>query len=223
MNKLNNPNLVLASTSPRRLQIMKMLGVKFKIDHPNIIESPPSAKIRPHEYAKRLALEKVLDVKIRQASSTVIGADTLVCIGAKILCKPSSPQDAERMLLKLRGQVNEVITGIAISNGKSGEIITSSMSSYVLMRNYSDSDISSFVASGNALDKAGAYSVQDRCFHPASIVNGCYLNVVGFPACLVVELLLLTGIPIDLNYRWQPKSQCVGCKVLMMNGDREYK
>ena len=93
----------------------------------------------------------------------------------------------------------------------------------MLMRNYSDSDISSFVASGNALDKAGAYSVQDRCFHPASIVNGCYLNVVGFPACLVVELLLLTGIPIDLNYRWQPKSQCVGCKVLMMNGDREYK
>ena len=223
MNKDIDANLILASRSPRRLQIMKMLGLKFKIDHPDIVESRPSGKVSPPEYAKGLALEKAADVRIRQDSSIVIGADTLVCIGGQILGKPSSPQDAKRMLLKLRGQVNEVITGVAISDGKSGEIITSSMSSYVLMRNYSDSDLDSFVASGNAFDKAGAYSVQDRSFRPASIVNGCSLNVVGFPACLVVELLQIIGVTTNPNYSRRPKSQCIGCRVLTVNGNREAK
>jgi MAF protein len=178
--------LVLASASPRRARILADAGFDFEVD-PSGVDEPEVQDPRPDEVALRLARSKAAAVSSRHPGRITLGADTVVVLEGRMLGKPADGEDAARTLRLLRDRTHSVITGVAIEGerGRAGGTRTT----HVTMRSYTDSEVSSYVASGSPMDKAGAYGVQDLPFKPAAQVDGCYLNVVGLPVCLLSELL----------------------------------
>ena len=131
------------------------------------------------------------------AAGLVLGADTVVVEGERVLGKPVDHQDALRMLRGLRGGSHRVLTGVAVVDAASGRTLTASRESRVTMRPYTDGEMEAFVASEEAQDKAGAYAIQDTGFAPVASLEGCYLNVVGLPLCLAVSLMRELGAALD--------------------------
>jgi len=129
-----------------------------------------------------------------------------------VLGKPADQEAALSMLAGLRGKLHHVITGVAVVDAATMESTTGVETSWVRMRNYTDEEARTFVESGEALDKAGAYAVQDELFHPAEYVEGCYFNVVGLPLCLTVDLLRQMGA--DVSEVTLPQ----GCTVVESRG-----
>jgi len=125
----------------------------------------------------------------------VVAADTTVVDGESILGKPADPSEAKRMLNQLRGRVHQVYTGIAALRVRDGLLLSDVCVTDVPMRNYSDKEIESYVATGDPLDKAGAYAIQDPHFQPVASMNGCYASVMGLPMCHVTRLLLQMDFP----------------------------
>ena len=117
------------------------------------------------------------------------------------------------MLLLLRGGVHAVVTGVTALDGRSGRWLSASKSTEVRMRHYSDQAIAAYVASGEPMDKAGAYAVQDERFRPAQEVHGCYLNVVGLPLCELVDLLAGLGMHRQLRRDWELPEECRNCPL----------
>jgi MAF protein len=144
----------------------------------------------PRDYVQRLAQKKA-DAAARKLSpgDIVIAADTTVADGDEILGKPSSPQEAQWMLQRLRGRMHQVFTAISVFDVGSTLRLADLCRTDVLMRTYSQQEISAYVASGDPLDKAGAYAIQHRGFDPVEKIEGCYANVVGLPLCHLVRLL----------------------------------
>ena len=188
--------IILASASPRRQQILKDAGVPFGQVTPQTDEGPSTEEPEAHVVALALA-------KARQVASSslhrglVLAADTEVVDGATVLGKPRDEAHALEILRRLRGREHRVLTGVAVVDACSGESVTAVEASRVTMRSYTDDEASAFVASGEAMDKAGAYAVQDPTFQPAASVEGCYLNVVGLPLCLTTTLLGQMGAYLD--------------------------
>ena len=139
--------------------------------------------------------------------------DTVVVMDGEILGKPAGAEDATRMLRQLRGRSHSVVSGVTALDGASGRWLASARESRVTMREYSDQELAAYVASGGPFDKAGAYAVQDVDFHPASHVEGCYLNVVGLPLCEVATLLARLPTQARLRSDWTPPTQCVDCPL----------
>jgi 23S rRNA (uracil1939-C5)-methyltransferase len=205
--------LVLASASPRRHEILGKLGLEFDAA-PNDVEEPAA---RPNEDPVDVAVERALtkaraSAALRQ-SGTILGADTVVDLDGEVLGKPLDADDARRMLMMLRNREHRVITGIALIDATTCDERTSFRSSRVLMRDYSDDEIDSYIASGNPFDKAGSYAVQDEIFSPASEVRGCYLNVVGLPVCTLLKEAERFGIRLKptSNLAWPELSHCPEC------------
>jgi septum formation protein len=125
------------------------------------------------------------------AGRLVITADTTVLLNGEILGKPRDKAHARQLLLSLRSRWHHVITGIAVSRKIDGQhrIQATSCITPVLMRNYSLAEIDAYIASGDPMDKAGAYGIQHSSFQPTERIDGCYLNVVGLPLCVLVDLL----------------------------------
>ena len=205
--------LILASASPRRNDILEHLGLDFEVV-PTDVEEPPA---RPGQSAQEIATERAL-VKARataslRSSGTVIGADTVVELDEEPLGKPVDADDARRMLTALRGREHRVITGVALVDAATGEERVGYRASRVAMREYTDDEIEAYIASGEPFDKAGAYAVQDEGFAPADEVKGCYLNVVGLPACTFLKEAELFGLRLKPkpSLPWKGLSHCPEC------------
>jgi septum formation protein len=187
--------LLLASASPRRRQILQLLGLPYTVGTPPVDEDEAQIHFPgpAEELAQWLAKHKAAEVlkSHETADRLVITADTTVLLHGEILGKPLDKAHAHQLLLALRGRWHHVITGIAVSRKIDGQHIIQATSCItpVLMRKYSMSEIDAYIASGDPMDKAGAYGIQHPDFQPTKYIDGCYLNVVGLPLCVLVEIL----------------------------------
>ena len=173
-----NLPLILASSSPRRKKLLKELGLKFKVI-PSYIEEKnmPGA---PGDMACTWASLKAQEVA-KHHQGVIIGADTIVVLGTKILGKPRDEAEAKRMLHKLSGNTHGVITGLSLINTQNSHIITEFVESKVTFRKVSEKEIDAYIATKEPLDKAGAYAIQGKGAAFITQVQGCYTNVVGLP------------------------------------------
>jgi septum formation protein len=187
--------LVLASASPRRRQILAQFGLPYTVRVAPADED--AAQQHYHGPAEGLgqwtASYKAIMTQTMPdiANHVVITADTTVIIDGVDLGKPRDAAHARELLLTLRGRWHHVITGVVVSALIDGKLTMygASCSTPVLMRSYSEEEIAAYIASGDPLDKAGAYGIQSPQFQPTERINGCYLNVVGLPLCTLVDLL----------------------------------
>ncbi len=184
--------LVLASASPRRRELLAQAGFSF-IVHPAHIPEDPLPGENPIAYVTRLAREKAEAVyrellsKESGPPQVVLGADTTVTLDNQILAKPADPADAARMLRLLSGRTHHVITGVAVVTPDRAEVAAEVTG--VRFLTLSDDEIESYVATGEPMDKAGAYAIQGRAARWIPRVQGCYFNVVGLPLALVSTML----------------------------------
>jgi MAF protein len=183
--------LLLASNSPRRRQLIALGGWTFETAASQVDESLPPGE-PPSSYVVRLAREKAracAGTAPSEPAMVVIGADTTVVIEGEILGKPADDLEAAAMLRKLRGRVHQVFTGIAVLDTASRNMLSDLCVTDVPMRAYSDQEISAYVATGDPLDKAGAYAIQHPGFQPVATMAGCYASVMGLPLCHLTRLL----------------------------------
>jgi septum formation protein len=190
------PKLILASASPRRRELLAQAGYRFEVQASSVPESrrPGEDAIR---FATRLAREKAEEVFARRQgadmaeTATVLGADTVVVCDGEVLGKPSDAADAERMLLLLSGRTHHVVTGVAVVWGSSSPpaVEIAAELTQVTVQTLSPEEVSRYVASGEPMDKAGAYAIQGYAGRWIPRISGCYFNVVGLPLALVASLL----------------------------------
>jgi septum formation protein len=178
---MNYPPLILASQSPRRKVLLKQIGLKFSVQPSSVPEDVLDHEPPAHN-AKRIALSKALAVSKKVKRGIVIGADTIVVLGDRILGKPRTKAEARTMLASLSGNMHTVYTAFALIDVKTGRRSVQLEKTKVWFRILSGSEINRYVASGSPMDKAGAYGIQDD--YGAVFVErieGCFYNVVGFP------------------------------------------
>jgi nucleoside triphosphate pyrophosphatase len=189
----NNIHIVLASTSPRRAEILSTLAIPFVVDAPEIDESARNRETAA-QAALRLAREKAVRVASRHPEHWVLGADTLVVLDGAMLGKPADAQDARRMLAILSGREHVVVTGVAlVRQGRDDRGLVEE--SRVRMADMSPEEIRWYVETGEPLDKAGAYAVQGLGARFIEGVAGSYTNVMGLPAHAVYRLMREAGDP----------------------------
>ena len=205
-------SLVLASASPRRTELLSSLGVEHEVVHPAVDEAVRVGE-HPRTMVERLALDKARQVSGTTADKLVVGADSVVVVDGRAVGKPADVAEATDVLKQLRGRQHSVITGVAVVDSGSGRHWVSSCTTKVMMRSYSDHEIATYVATGQPMDKAGSYGIQDRSFDPASSVDGCYTNVVGLPLCEVMELLRKAGIPNPPPADLPITRHCTNCSL----------
>jgi septum formation protein len=203
--------LVLASTSPRRRELLTLTGLSFDTRSADVDESQRPGE-EPVGYVLRLAKSKA-QACLRQTAQAVspeyrrfkraetghegvliLAADTAVVNGETILGKPKGPAEAVQMLRELRGHCHQVLTAITVLRPADGTQVTDLCITEVPMREYRDDEIENYVASGDPLDKAGAYAIQHPGFHPVESLCGCYASVMGLPLCHLTRSLHKIGI-----------------------------
>lgn len=212
--------IVLASASPRRRDLLRLLGISFSVQAADVDEEPLPGE-RPEALTRRLARTKALAIGAPNGADTavtsaialsrsvhqiardasiaqvVLAADTVVVLGDTILGKPADEVNATEMLVSLRGRAHRVLTGVAVAIG-SAIAWESVVETTVWMRRYGDDEVARYVRSGKPFDKAGAYGIQDADFRPVDRIEGCLSNVVGLPLCEVRKALLT----IDPERAW---------------------
>jgi septum formation protein len=191
--------IVLASASPLRQELLRSAGIPFTAQPADIDETPLAGE-SPRDCAERLAREKALAVFQRDPRRCVLGADTIVVVDGAILGKPRDAEDAARMLRLLSGRTHEVITGVClVGSDVSGQCSvashakTASETTLVTFCEVSDQEIRFYVATGEPMDKAGAYAIQGVASRWIPRIEGEYSNVVGLPVALVYRLLQERG------------------------------
>lgn len=187
--------IVLASASPRRKELLASLGLEFEIV-PAEVDEHWEGEPDPRIYAEALARRKAQFVAAQRQSGLVIGADTLVYIDGEILTKPSNETEAHAMLHRLSGRTHTVVTGVAVVNSESDETVSGFEQTKVTFRTLSDAEIKRYVATGEPMDKAGAYGIQGIGALLVARIEGCYPNVVGLPLVRLAELLLHFGVEL---------------------------
>jgi septum formation protein len=198
--------LVLASASPRRQELLRSAGISFVLQ-PADVDETPLAKESARDCAERLARRKALAVWQKRPHDMVLGADTIVVVDGAILGKPTDADDAARMLRMLSGKQHQVITGVAVASaqyavpsrnepspaqslfGENYALKTSSETTLVTMSAISEAEIRDYVATGEPMDKAGAYAIQGIASRWIPRIEGDYSNVVGLPVALVYRML----------------------------------
>ena len=186
-----NKQLVLASASPRRSELLRAAGIEFTVRVADIDESilPNDS---PEDYVLRLSREKAQAVAqaIAEDGEWVLGADTTVVVNGEIAGKPVDAEDARRMLRLLSGQWHEVLTGVSLANMNGGDQILSEVAvTRVKFSELTDAEIDWYVATGEPMDKAGAYGIQGYASRFVESIEGSYSNVVGLPVQLVYGLI----------------------------------
>lgn len=189
------PPLYLASASPRRSQLLTHAGIAFEqllvpIDEDALAESYRGPLDRLGEYlARQKALAALKSLAELGQHGRVLASDTTVLLDGRSLAKPRDLDEAALMLRTLRGREHVVATGVALAGDDPESIVSATSATRVLMRHYSDEEIAVYVATGDPLDKAGAYSIQHPGFSPVERFVGCHLGVIGLPVCLVGALV----------------------------------
>lgn len=190
------PELILASASPRRRELLALTSWSATV-WPALTDESPREGEGAARVAQRLARAKAERVA-KQASegSLVLAADTVVVLDEALLGKPTDADEARSMLRRLRGREHEVITEMVLVVAGDSWQAEESCRTTVPMREYGESEMEAYIGSGAALDKAGAYGIQDRGFHPVDLarLHGCFANVMGLPLCHVVRLMRRRGL-----------------------------
>ena len=205
---MSNPRLVLASQSPRRAELLQLMGLRFDVVGAGVEEAPRAGE-GPAKLVARLSRAKAgggpfgtlsegLFGTLRPGrtdgpGTLVIGCDTIVSLNGRILGKPRDPTEATAMLQCLRGRSHLVWSALTCL-GPRGRAETEVAATRVTMRAYSDAEIAAYVASGDPLDKAGGYAIQHEGFHPVEQVEGCYASVMGLPLCHLARCLSGWGV-----------------------------
>ena len=188
-------NIILASKSPRRKELLGKIGLKFKViesEYSEIIDS----RLNPHELVEKLSLEKAKIVHKNHKNSIIIAADTIVVCDGRVLGKPKDKKDAKQMLGFLSGKVHLIITGLTIIDGELNKIITRSEETKVYMRKISPKEIDSYLKTKEPYDKAGAYAIQEIGSIFIEKIEGDYLNAVGLPIYSLVKELKNLGVEV---------------------------
>jgi MAF protein len=188
--------LILASASPRRADILKQLGLQFITQASEIDEQQVEPGLTPAALVMKLALDKASKVAPSFHEGLIIGADTIVVIDGEILGKPVSPEAAMSMLSRLNGREHSVFTGLALFQVPSSCHAVSFAETRVQFRSLETSELARYVATGEPLDKAGAYGIQGKGAVLVEKINGCYFNVVGLPVAKLITMLGDFGISI---------------------------
>jgi septum formation protein len=190
MQQQNNKeiHIILASNSPRRKELLRQIGVAFT-SCPTHIDERVLPGEKPEVYAVRVASNKAKIASKEVEEGILIAADTIVVIDGAILGKPADQKEATRMLSMLSGRMHRVITGLTVLDAATGRTLTRTAVTKVWFRVLSDDEIRSYVASGEPLDKAGAYGIQEKGALLVERIEGCYFNVVGMPVSLLGEML----------------------------------
>ncbi|MBC9783909.1 septum formation inhibitor Maf [Heliobacterium chlorum] len=184
-------NLILASASPRRRQLLSELGIAFEVCPSNFPESGVE-ELPPEQQAVALARGKAHSVAVQVQEGVVLGADTIVLIEGEVLGKPKSPEQAKEMLLRLSGRAHKVITGLALFRVEKGEVVgerTGYEETTVFFRRLTVEDVDLYVSTGDCMDKAGAYGIQGLASLLVEGLDGDYFNVVGLPLVRLDKLL----------------------------------
>jgi septum formation protein len=198
--------LILASNSPRRRQLLSLTGIPFVVLVADVDESQ-LANEKPADYVLRLAKTKARAVPA-DADQVILAADTTVVDGPDILGKPKDADEAVSMLKRLRGHVHQVYTGITLLRRSDGLLLTDLCVTEVPMRDYADGEIQAYVATGDPLDKAGAYAIQHPGFHPVARMDGCFASVMGLPVCHVILQMRKMDLQPDTGF-------FAGCETLL--------
>lgn len=194
-----NPELILASASPRRQELLQLLGLPFQImvasvDENSVHNSDPAVDVVATAELKAQAVAAVAPSR-----AVIIAADTTVVMNGQRMNKPANAGEAYRMLLLLRGRIHQVYTGIVVTDRASGQFVTDVAIINVPMRAYTGAEIAAYVATGDPLDKAGAYAIQNPEFQPVSGLSGCFAGVVGLPLCHLVRSLNKVGVSVSVD------------------------
>ena len=191
--------LILASSSPRRRELLTQLGLPFRVISSNAPEEPLPDET-PAAMTQRLSQDKAHTVAANLTAGYVIGADSTVVLDGQSIGKPADTDDARRMLQALRGRRHQVTTGLTVLDAATGRYLTDCLTGQVQMRAFSAAEMETSITSGVPMDKAGAYAIQDKDFRPAQLRDGCYTNVVGLPLCRLTAMLQELGysLPSDL-------------------------
>ena len=186
-------SLIVASKSPRRRYLLEQGGVKFTVipsgvDETSVPLDPPEAHVR------LLAEAKAFEIAEQYPESWVIGADTIVLIGEKLLGKPKNPAEARQMLNALSGKAHRVLTGYCLCCKAAGRSISETIETKVLFKTLTETEIDWYLSTDEPFDKAGAYAIQGLGSFLVKRIEGSYTNVVGLPVCEVVEHLIREGV-----------------------------
>ena len=190
--------IILASSSPRRKELLEKIGLKFEVE-PGDCEEIVDTDLEPHEMVRKLSREKAEAVARKHRNVVVIAADTVVLIDGKILGKPKNPAEAKKMLRALSGKSHAVITGFTIIDTAKRRILSKAVETKVYIRGLTSSEIDAYVNSGEPLDKAGGYGIQGLGSVIVEKIEGDYFNVVGLPLSALSESLKEFGVDVWEN------------------------
>ena len=185
---LNGKKLILASISPRRENLLRMIGFDFEIVDSQVDEQSEVYTI-PEVHVLELAQRKVLKVAEKINSGLIIGADTIVVLNNQILGKPKDAKQAKEILKQLSDRTHTVYTGFAIVEKPSGEMLSEYVKTLVSFRELADEEIDRYIQSGSPFDKAGAYGIQDQGALFVEKIDGCFYNVMGLPVTKLYQAL----------------------------------
>ncbi len=178
--RIFSQKLILASQSPRRAQLLRLVGFDFEV-RPSLIDEEQIVEATPEQQVKALSLAKAQRTAETVDRGIVIGADTVVVLDGEMLGKPRSEEEARAMLRRLAGRAHQVYTGFTLLEKPSGRTVSDYEVTTVHFRPLADWEIDRYVRTQNPMDKAGAYGIQDQSAVFADRIDGCFYNVVGFP------------------------------------------
>lgn len=190
--ELSSSKLILASASPRRKELLRLVGLDFEIKPSNTTEIFLNGET-PEEHVLRLSEQKAVSISIHNPDAWVLGADTIVIINGEVLGKPVVADEAKEMLRKLSGRKHKVITGFCLTRKNTDIIVKNTVESSVVFKEISEDEINWYVRKKEPYDKAGGYAVQGIGAFFIKEIHGSYTNVVGLPLCEVMEALKKIG------------------------------
>jgi septum formation protein len=194
--------IILASTSPRRRELAKAMGLDFEVV-PSSYEEDMTMKLKPQKLVMTLAYGKAVDVAKKYKEGIVIGIDTVVVYKNKVLGKPKTKEKSYSMLKMLSNKTHEVYSGLAVIDCATKKTIKDFEVTKVYFNKLTEKEIKSYIRTGQSLDKAGAYGVQDLSCIFVKRIDGCYFNIMGFPIFKLYSKLQKFGVDIFEYERWQ--------------------
>lgn len=188
---------ILASSSPRRRELIQLLGLHWKIMVAEVDESSVHHPDPAQDVAQTAQLKAEAVIDLSPPEAVVVAADTTVDLDGQRLNKPIDLDHARQMLRALRGRIHQVHTGIVVANKVNGKTVVDVATIDVPFRHYTDAELEAYLASKDPLDKAGSYNIQHPGFHPVERFAGCYAGVMGLPLCHLTRALTQVGLPIE--------------------------
>ena len=195
MTKSPQRRIILASSSPRRKELLRLLGLNFEVD-PGNYEERMDLNVPPRTLARFLSRKKADAVAAKYRDAIVIAADTFILFRGRLMGKPHTEQEASRMLEALNGKTHSVITGFTVIDTTTGKRVSKSVETKVSFKRLAAAEIESYVKTGEPLDKAGAYAIQGLGSVIVRKIDGDYFNVIGLPLSSFADALKKFGVPL---------------------------